>query len=102
MALETDIIMRSVLYQLKTAKSLQDAINAIEAMAGQELVEAVENVLEYDTKVLITAIASIVKKSQTVEEVYAELAKMANVEGIILEPFEKDENKNKETQNQSR
>jgi hypothetical protein len=44
--------------------------------------------MAYETKTLLAAMASIVTKSKTVKEVYRELAKIANVEGVILEPYE--------------
>ena len=41
----------------------------------------------YETKVLLIAIGSLIKKSNSMEELYKEIAKMANAEGVILEPF---------------
>jgi len=43
--------------------------------------------MAYDTKVLLIAIAQIIKTSESKEEAYAILAKMANAEGVILEPL---------------
>ncbi|MCL2851479.1 MAG: hypothetical protein FWE20_00375 [Defluviitaleaceae bacterium] len=44
--------------------------------------------MAYDTKVLLIAIAEIVKKSESKREIYDTLAKMANAEGVVLEPFD--------------
>ena len=49
--------------------------------------------MSYDTKVLLIAIAEIVNKSRCLEEVYTSLRKMANAEGVILDPFEAEEDK---------
>jgi len=45
--------------------------------------------MTYETKVLLIAIAEIISKSESIEEVYEALAKMANAEGVILEPLKK-------------
>ena len=46
--------------------------------------------MAYETKVLLRAMAEILLKAKNVEEAYLALQRMANVEGIILEPY-KDE-----------
>ena len=44
--------------------------------------------MAYETKVLLMAMAQIIEKADTLEEAYAALAKIANVEGVILEPYD--------------
>jgi hypothetical protein len=44
--------------------------------------------MAYDTKVLLLAIAEIVKLSHNKRDIYAAIAKMANAEGVILEPLD--------------
>ncbi len=43
--------------------------------------------MAYETKVLLIAIAKITSKANDVEEVYNAVAKMANAEGVVLEPY---------------
>jgi hypothetical protein len=50
----------------------------------------------YESKILLAALASVVRKSKTVKEVYSELEKIANVEGVILEPYEENEDNTKD------
>jgi hypothetical protein len=45
----------------------------------------------YETKVLLIALARIVKKADDVAEVYNAIAAMANAEGVILEPYDAEE-----------
>ena len=40
-----------------------------------------------ETKVLIAALANIVRKSSSTKEVYEALEEMASVEGLTLKPF---------------
>ena len=50
--------------------------------------------MAYETKVLLIAIAEIIRKSKNLEEVYRAVAEMANAEGVILKPLnEAKENK---------
>jgi hypothetical protein len=42
----------------------------------------------YETKVILLAIAKIVRKAGNIKEVYEALEEMANVEGVILKPFD--------------
>ena len=42
----------------------------------------------YETKVILIAIAEIISKADSVEEVYKAVAEMANAEGVILKPYE--------------
>jgi len=46
--------------------------------------------MTYETKVLLSAMASIMRKSNSLEDAYEELEEMANVEGVILKPFKKE------------
>ena len=48
------------------------------------------------TKVLLIALAKIVSKADDLKEVYEAIEKMANAEGVILEPLEKSGKKNNE------
>ena len=43
--------------------------------------------MAYETKVLLIAIGEIMRKSENLEDAYAALAKIANVEGVLLGPF---------------
>jgi len=52
--------------------------------------------MTYETKVLLSAVASIMRKSDSLEDAYEELEEMANVEGVILKPFKKEEKAKKE------
>ena len=54
--------------------------------------------MAYETKVLLTAMSRIIKakaegkdEKEPYREMYNEILAMANVEGIILEPFDKEE-----------
>ena len=47
-----------------------------------------ENVA-YETKVLLIALSEIIRKAESLEEVYETVQKMANAEGVIIEPYEK-------------
>ena len=42
----------------------------------------------YETKVLLVALAELIKKSTTVEEVYDHVVRMANAEGIVIQERE--------------
>jgi hypothetical protein len=44
--------------------------------------------MAYETKTLLAAMAAAVRKAKTVKEVYDILEEIANVEGVILKPFE--------------
>jgi hypothetical protein len=44
--------------------------------------------MAYEIKTLLASMAQIVAKAETVEEVYIALSNIANVEGVILEPYE--------------
>jgi len=52
----------------------------------------------YETKVILTAIGQIIGKADSLQEAYEAVAKMANAEGVVLEPFEEiKKNKNQST-----
>jgi len=42
--------------------------------------------MAFETKALLSAIASIMRLTDDIEVAYDELRKMANTEGVILEP----------------
>ncbi|MCL2252837.1 MAG: hypothetical protein FWC09_00155 [Lachnospiraceae bacterium] len=43
----------------------------------------------YETKVILVAVADIVQTSQTLDEAYERIARLANAEGVIIAPKEK-------------
>ncbi|MDR0221247.1 MAG: hypothetical protein LBI54_07590 [Lachnospiraceae bacterium] len=43
--------------------------------------------MAYETKVLLIALSKIIKKADSVEEVYNAVVDMANAEGVILESY---------------
>jgi len=47
----------------------------------------------YETKVLLIALAKIVRKAETVKEIYDAIEEMANAEGIVLKPLDEKEEK---------
>ena len=49
--------------------------------------------MAYETKVLLMAIAQIVQKADSLKEVYEAIEKMANVEGVVLDPYSGKEKK---------
>jgi len=53
--------------------------------------------MAYETKVLLIAIAQIIRKADSIEEIYKAVEKMANAEGPVLEPL--DEEKKAEQKN---
>jgi len=52
--------------------------------------------MTYETKVMLSALANIVRKAEDLGEVYEALEEMANVEGVMLKPFKKEEKDKKE------
>ena len=49
--------------------------------------------MAYETKVLLIAIANIIRKSKNISEIYEAIEEMANAEGVLLKPLdEKDKN----------
>lgn len=57
-------------------------------MSGTTVVLKGEENVAYETKVLLIALAKIVRKAENIEEIYEALAEMANAEGVILKPLE--------------
>jgi hypothetical protein len=45
--------------------------------------------MTYETKVVLSAVAQFICKADTLEEAYDAVKEMANVEGLLLEPYEK-------------
>jgi len=48
----------------------------------------------YETKVILVAIAEIIRKSKDKTEIYKAVAEMANAEGVILKPLDEAEKSN--------
>jgi hypothetical protein len=44
--------------------------------------------MAYESKIILASLAHILAKSETVDEAYAALTNIANVEGVILKPIE--------------
>ena len=42
----------------------------------------------YETKVILVAVADIIRTSKDLEEAFKRVAKIANAEGIVIEPME--------------
>jgi hypothetical protein len=42
----------------------------------------------YETKVLLSALGDITVKAKSPREVYVSIQKMANVEGLVLKPYD--------------
>ena len=42
----------------------------------------------YETKALLMALARIIARADTKEEIYEAVADIANVEGVVLKPYE--------------
>ena len=55
----------------------------------QTLTKGAENVA-YETKVLLIALAKIVRKADNKEEIYEALEEMANAEGVVIKPMNKE------------
>ena len=54
--------------------------------------------MTYETKVVLSAVAQFICKADSLEEAYDAVKEMANVEGLLLEPYEKKKKKQKEAQ----
>jgi hypothetical protein len=52
----------------------------------------------YETKVILMAVADIIKTSKTLEEAFERVAKIANAEGVVVDLM-KDEKISKKFQN---
>ena len=55
---------------------------------GAEVKKGAEGVA-YETKVLLIALAKIISKADSIEEIYKAVELMANAEGLVLQPLEK-------------
>ena len=44
--------------------------------------------MAFETKALLTLLADVALRAETVEEMYNVIAKTANAEGMILKPYE--------------
>jgi hypothetical protein len=44
--------------------------------------------MAYESKALLASVAQIMAKSKTMEEAYKAISQIANVEGVILKPFQ--------------
>jgi len=42
----------------------------------------------YETKVLLIALAKIVRKADSIDEIYKAIEEMANAEGVVLKPLD--------------
>ena len=47
--------------------------------------------MAYETKALLIAIAKIIRYAKDPKEIYKAVADMANAEGIVIEPFEEED-----------
>jgi len=45
--------------------------------------------MAYETKVLLIALAKIISKADSIEEIYKAVQKMANAEGVVLDSLDK-------------
>ena len=57
-------------------------------MEAQAIMKRAEGSVAYETKVLLIALAKIVRKAESVKEVYEAIEEMANAEGIVLKPLD--------------
>jgi len=49
----------------------------------------------YETKVILVAMSKIIRKADSLKEAYEALEEMANAEGVILKPFNEENEKTK-------
>ena len=56
-------------------------------MSAQTITKGAELGVAYETKVLLIAIAKIVRKADTIKEIYEAIEEMANAEGVVLKPL---------------
>jgi hypothetical protein len=47
----------------------------------------------YETKVILVAVADIIKTSKTLDEAFERVAKIANAEGVVVDSMKDDKNK---------
>jgi len=43
--------------------------------------------MQYETKVILAAVAQLMVRAEDLEDAYEALAEMANAEGVFLKPF---------------
>ena len=58
---------------------------------GVQLMTKGADSVSYETKVLLIALAKIVRKADSIKEIYEAIEEMANAEGIVLKPLEEKE-----------
>jgi hypothetical protein len=51
--------------------------------------------MAYETKVILLAIAEIMRKSDNLEDAYESLREIANAENVVLKSFHREEDKEK-------
>jgi len=56
-------------------------------LENQTLVKEADN-MAYETKVLLIALAKIISKADSIEEIYKAVELMANAEGLVLQPLD--------------
>ena len=49
--------------------------------------------MAYETKVILIAIAKIIRKADNIKEIYEAIEEMANAEGVVLQPLDGKETK---------
>jgi hypothetical protein len=59
----------------------------------RDTVKTMEVSKMYETKVVLVAVSNIMRKSKDLKEAHEALEEMANAEGVVLKPF--DENNDK-------
>ena len=47
--------------------------------------------MAYETKVILIALAKIIKSTKNIKEIYEAVEAMANAEGVVLPPYDEDE-----------
>lgn len=60
------------------------------AVLEQRMTGGMETVA-YETKVLLIALAKIVRKADNIKEIYDAIEEMANAEGVVLKPLDEDD-----------
>ena len=55
-------------------------------MQARVITKGVQDVA-YETKVLLIALAKIVRKADSIKEIYEAIEEMANAEGVVLKPL---------------
>jgi len=54
--------------------------------------------MAFETKALLVAIGELIRSSKSAEEAFRRVAKVANTEGVILDPFEETDDANERKQ----